>query len=99
MSIDEQIAILQAKKAGKQIQLASRQHDPRTWLDVSCNGHRFNFSNYDYRVKPEPRVIWINEHQGQTDKYDLLYSSRDEAVANTRNNSIRVAVKFVEVVK
>lgn len=56
MTIDEMIAVLEAAKAGKQIQCKG----DGLWSDTcpECgepHPWKFNFGLYDYRVKPEPR--------------------------------------------
>ena len=48
--IDSMIAVLQAAKEGKTIQL----HDDDCWFDL--NHPTFNFEMCKYRVKPEPVV-------------------------------------------
>lgn len=59
MSIDEMIAVLQAAKAGKQIQ--SRDSRCSEWQNV--NHSAWHFAYYEYRVKPEPREwrVWISD--------------------------------------
>lgn len=59
MTIDEQIAILQAAKAGKAIEFIPRHSlTPRKrelWTGVT-----FNFVDNLYRIKREPREWWIS---------------------------------------
>lgn len=59
MSNDEMIAVLQADKEGKTIEWSTKGlGEPRWTADVN----RWNFSSFDYRVKPEPpkpREFWI----------------------------------------
>jgi hypothetical protein len=55
MTIDEQIAVLQAKKSGKEIQQTCICH-PDRW---GAKFGDFDFQNNLYRVKPEPREWWI----------------------------------------
>jgi hypothetical protein len=70
MDIDSMIAVLQAAKEGKPIEV--RGNGSATWNSLigiicphetwshSCNEPpMFNFGIYDYRVKPEPREWWI----------------------------------------
>ena len=99
MSIDDMIAVLQAAKAGKKTQISSRSDNPRKWFDMNlpCN-HMFNFVTYDYRVRPEPRTIWVNEYSHADTM--TAHSSRDRAVSMTQGYSPnRLAVKFVEVIE
>lgn len=58
MTIDEMIAVLTAAKAGKQLQLRFAT-EPDSWDD--CSKPCFDFSRFDYRVKPEPREwdAWV----------------------------------------
>jgi hypothetical protein len=53
MSTKEMIAVMQAFDDGKVIQFKG---DLGTWQD--CNPS-WNWSEYEYRVKPEPREWWI----------------------------------------
>ena len=55
MSIDEMIAVLQAAKAGEQIQ--SRYHNTRK--PFTDSEPIWDFCLFDYRVKPEPREWWL----------------------------------------
>jgi DNA polymerase III delta prime subunit len=60
MDIDSMIAVLQAAKAGKRIQIRSN-HGWKTelhWSDRD-NTITWNFEAFDYRVKPEPREWWL----------------------------------------
>lgn len=71
MTTKEKIAILQAYDDGKQIQIKAKPEHlgdimrhrgiPSNYLDWRDNigSMHFNFSWYDYRVKPEPREFII----------------------------------------
>lgn len=54
-----------------------------------------DFSRYDYRIKPELRVIYMNEYpNGQM---GIAYNSLDMAARMACGvNAIRTAVRFVE---
>lgn len=54
MTYDEMIKILQAAKAGKVIEYRDYTNEWKAWTHV-----RFNFANYNYRVKPEPKRCWV----------------------------------------
>jgi hypothetical protein len=61
---DEMIAVLQAAEAGKIIQ-CRRKHGG-TWDEGFIRSNSrvgFNFIDYDYRVKPEPREWWIHKNE------------------------------------
>lgn len=69
MSIDEMIAVLQAAKAGKELQRRiipgmACAEGPK-WEPMR-EGDRWQFQAYDYRVAPEPREVWADVHPGHT---------------------------------
>lgn len=53
MTLDEQIAILQAMKNGKQIECRPITSLLDEWFTWAL--YQFDFTNYDYRIKKEPR--------------------------------------------
>lgn len=57
MTHDEMIAIIQAAKEGKKIEVL---YAPSSW--GPCDGIRFNFVKYTYRIKPQSLrgEGWIN---------------------------------------
>lgn len=96
MTIDEIIAVLQAFKDGKAIQFAVRKSDPRKWLELSIRDLAWNFASYEYRVKPEPRTIWVNEYP---DGSGTVHHSDEVAVRAAHGCCpVRAAVKYVEVI-
>jgi hypothetical protein len=80
MTIDEMIAVLQAAKAGKKIEV--RSNGSEIWnpmIGTLCNHEdwsapcneppKFNFGMFDYRVKPEPREWDIAVHKQNNRPY------------------------------
>ena len=57
-TIDEAIAVLQAMKEGKVIQY---KISTDTWIDREKSMAKVmpNFAGNEYRVKPEPKKVWI----------------------------------------
>jgi hypothetical protein len=53
MTIDEQIAVMQGYKDGKSVQMA-RKGNTRAEKWVDQDYPVFDFSQYDFRLKPEP---------------------------------------------
>ena len=53
MTIDKMIEVLQAARAGETIQY--REVPYGDWFD---NPYAWNFTTWEYRVKPKPRVIY-----------------------------------------
>ena len=90
MTIDEMIAILRAAKEGKAIEF--RRPGGGMWFSaepVWC------FNKYEYRVKPEPRRLWVNEYAGSL--RCAHYANEDEARRSA--GSADRQVEFVEVLK
>lgn len=87
MTVDQMIEVLTAYKAGKKIQF----YHVCGWVD--CNNPAFDFISTKYRVKPEPRVIWVNEY---ADGSGSGYTSEADAKAFLGNHHKRVAVRYVE---
>lgn len=65
MTHDEMIAIIQAAKEGKEIEV---QYAPSAW--GLCHGISFNFVNYSYRIKPQPLrgEGWMRDDTGMNVK-------------------------------
>ena len=100
--IEEQIKLLQAVLDGKTLQCASiidptnwKDANP-TWYDAVKRGNQsIDVACYNWRIKPEPKVIWVNEYQ---DGYAVGYSSECTAIkAAAASQFRRVAVKYQEV--
>ena len=58
MTVDQMIAVLQAAKDGKAIQYRNIDIGG-DWID--CSRTRL-YSTYEYRIKPEPREMWVPEN-------------------------------------
>ena len=71
MNYDQMIAVLQAAKDGKAIQMRSKvnRRTGGAWYDVT--DPLWDFAACDYRVKPEPRVFYavLREHGSQCVAY------------------------------
>jgi hypothetical protein len=73
VTIDEMIEVLQAAKRGETIQYRAVPYGD--WFDNPCV---WNFTAWEYRVKPEPRVIHCIERV-DNGICALACSTRDEA--------------------
>ena len=94
---DRMVAVMQAAKEGKAIQRLHR-HRPDTDTDVYLEADPkpgWNWTSFDYRVKPEPRRIWVNMY---CNRMGFAHASREQADANAGDVSTE-CVEFVEVVK
>mgnify|MGYP006354818461 FL=1 len=59
---DEMISCLQAYKEGKQVERKMKGVPMAKWYLCETSQHfAFNFDDYEYRVKREPREVWVNE--------------------------------------
>ena len=82
MTLDEMFAVLQAAKEGKMIQ---RQHKAfLDWCDIAEPD--WDFVHFNFRVKPEPRTIWMNEYSHGS---YAVHCSKDEAEENAQVGRIR----------
>ena len=75
MEIDDMIEVLQAYKKGKQIQYRNTRLDG-DWVDPETRSPVWQFYEFEYRVKPEPREWYMRVYQ---DNYDeiVLFSSKE----------------------
>ena len=68
MTHDEMIAVIQAHKEGKQIQISSKNKN-EFCEDFAPN---FDFCGYDYRIKPEPFKIETNAQIRAGEEFDYI---------------------------
>jgi hypothetical protein len=79
MTYDEMIAVIQAAKDGKAIEV--RQVDRDTWYTYRVTN--FDFYSHVYRVKREPREWWWNVYEHYEDEDVFAYVSREAADENS----------------
>lgn len=80
------IPLLQAVADGKKLQICSNG----VWRDL-------DYADFDagldkYRIKPEPRVVYVNEYSGAL----FAYASEEEAKLCVGIGAVRIAVRYVE---
>lgn len=95
MTHDEMIAVIAAHRDGKVIELCERHSNTGTGWQL-CKKPIWDFFHYDYRIKPEPRVIWVNEYDGTLGMNQ--YNSEENARRAADKHTAR-QVKFVEVLE
>jgi len=93
MTHDEMIAVLRAHKEGRAIQFRDAK-DAGRWFDAG--NYRWDFHHFEYRIKPEPRTIWVNEYDGAA---MFSYDSEYDATKFATESTGRVAVKYQEVME
>lgn len=62
MTLDEQLAILQAAKEGKKIKRTPYREGFDAFI-VENEGHRFNFNDAFYDIVREPMECWVVIYQ------------------------------------
>jgi len=95
MNYDQMIAVLQAAKEGKAIQMRAKVNRlGGAWWDVA--DPFWDFHTCDYRVKPEPRVFYAAINSAGT--LCAISVNRDETkkIADRTTHACKV-VKLVEV--
>jgi hypothetical protein len=61
MSHDEMIAVIAHHQNGGKVEYRGRSEI--TWWPVMSDP-LWNFASHDYRIKPEPRSLWVVRYQG-----------------------------------
>lgn len=101
-TIQEQIKLLQAVADGKTLQCTDKR-GLTNWVDASPDWHSYikrgaismDVDRYNWRVKPEPDVKWLNEC---SDGCVVAFSSESRArEASKYGRWERIAVKYQEV--
>lgn len=91
MTHDEMIEIIEALRGGKSVQY--RLHGSTRWFD-GTPGALPNFGTFEYRVKPVPRVLWVN----YSDSDVICAAYPTEQLASYTSHGV-IPSKFVEVVE
>lgn len=92
MTIQEQIDVMTAFRDGKDIEI--RALSEREW--EPCSAPLWNFTEFDYRVKPEPRRFFRNLYDNGD--FAGFYHTKEQANACASPRMVRV-VEFVEVLE
>jgi hypothetical protein len=95
MTPQEMMGVIQAYVDGKRIQKTTSGRN--NWVDEPLSWSiSWDFSNYDYRIKPEPRIIYVNEYPdgiGGLFHHTVYYAKISAAPTCIRQ------VKFIEVLE
>jgi len=89
----ELIKVMQAYVDGEIVQVRHQADPDRLWVDCVCSPDWF-FHNHEYRIKPKPRIIWVNEYP-----HDICaHTSKDRASFNAnRSDAVGIAVPYREL--
>lgn len=86
------IAVMQAWVEGKKVEYRNRVHKTSVWRNEVDPA--WDWDTYDYRIAPEPKVIWVNEYPGGL---STSWGSKDQAEKmSDQSRAIRIAVRYVE---
>lgn len=91
MNIIKQLKILEAFKEGKTIQCRCKDDDFDTWLDIQNSEYCFNFSEYEYRIKPKSLPRSWREYCNSNTRIDKFFIDENSCIAvcsSTDNLSI-----------
>ena len=92
-SLKEQIEVMEAASSGAGIQCIAT-FKASNWVYFPANELKFNWVDYDYRIKQEPLELWIDvyaedRYEVASDKNRLLYE----------NQPVKKMVKMREVIE
>ena len=96
--IDYMIAVMQAAKEGKAIQSRLRAHRDVDEFWSYAPAPSWNWTVFDYRVKPELRRVWLNWYPTKNCRSSVCYESREEAASFALHDTAE-QIEFVEVMK
>ena len=91
----ELLPIIQAYVNGWEIEIRCSDE----WIDL-CDNPIFDGVPENYRIKPEPRVLYVNDYGG--DLAGVNWTTKKEAVAvrgRGENSDNAKTVKFIEVLE
>jgi len=96
MSHDEMIAVIQAAKEGKVIESALNNGFGMNWSeDSEHQKDGFDFQTYIYRIKPEPRSLWVVRNQ--SGNLIISHETKDAALFASASISKATIHQYKEV--
>ena len=92
MTLEDKVKVIAAALNGDEVEYRDSGYDD-IW--GACHDPAFDsFNRGEYRIKPQPKEIWVNEYEGGTS----LHISEDIARNAALRTVQRVAVHYREVV-
>ena len=95
-TLKEKIEVMQAALDGKEIE-AKYTNRNDTW-DVQCAGFAWDWSIFDYRIKPEPMEFWVNVYEPNTRLCFGCHETKDGANSHRLPDCIKT-IKVREVIE
>lgn len=90
----EAIKVMQAFVDGKIVQYKQPALD--CWYDLVDINPIWNWGCVNYRIKPEPKEIWVNEYDGC---WGIVHGTKEEAKNRADRDATRKAVRYREVME
>lgn len=87
------LPLVQALADGKTIQW---KHRTMGWIDSNELSDAYPAS--DYRIKPEPREIWVN-HYANPCRLDQICDSKEEADQRSASGELVCQIRYREVIE
>jgi len=87
-----QIMVMEAYEDGAKIE-HTVQHQNLPWLNI--NKPSWDWTRYEYRVKPEPLTLWVNVYSAGN--YGSAFSSEEDAIEALGGYTRGRTVKMQEV--
>ena len=98
MELKQMIAVMQAAAEGKQIQTASVATP--NFQDVDTKSIGWDWMARVYRVKLEPKHIWVNDYASSGGSAFIHPTQKDaESWAKTNRTFPPITTEYVEVIK
>jgi len=98
MTTPKKIVVMQAFVDKKKIQFRKR-FSGEEWQDIVSEELDWNWTVYEYRIKPEPRHFWMNIYPNERCKvYTSAYTTKESAVTG-KDPSCLETIEVVEVIK
>lgn len=92
VSHDEMIAVIEHHKNGGKVEYRGRSEI--TWKLVQGNP-LWNFASHDYRIKPEPRSLWVVRNQ--SGNLIISHETKDAALFASASISKATIHQYKEV--
>ncbi len=90
--------IVQAFGEGKTIQNNLHSHVEEEWMDGG-DDMEFNMPPENYRIKPEPRVIYVNMYNDNHGSFVHGTAEQAREAVDEVVEGMEPAVKFIEVIE
>lgn len=102
----EMIVVMEGWTQGKEIQQKRLEgfDGPYIWIPASydeAGRPEWNWETFDYRIKPEPKVGYVNEYPPEHEWSCIgnMHPTPEKAREEAGKDATRIAVKYIEEIK